>query len=110
MEQAIRYASILLDYANRIDEFSFPRENHTAAGQVARNGRIFALMYGASGTSPRYDLLFIYNFEKRVMDAKIHLTGRLTRTEFEGVDIYDGKIYIGYNVVDQIGIIKTFVE
>ena len=102
--------TILLDYANRIDEFSFPRENHTAAGQVARNGRIFALMYGASGTSPRYDLLFIYNFEKRVMDAKIHLTGRLTRTEFEGVDIYDGKIYIGYNVVDQIGIIKTFVE
>ena len=99
--------TILLNYADRIDEFSFPRENHTAAGQVARNGRIFALMYGAGGTSPRYDLLFIYNFEKRVMDAKIHLTGRLARTEFEGVDVYDGKIYIGYNVTDQIGIIKT---
>jgi hypothetical protein len=94
-----------LDTSTIISTFDTPISGHTAAGQEARNGRIFCLWYRGADSVPRYDLLTIYNFETGEYDAQINLPNRLAVQELEGIDIYDGKIYIGYNVANQIGVI-----
>lgn len=97
-----------LDYANRLDEFIINTPNKGIAGQVCRNGMIYALCYWKTSHTPKYDEVIVIDAASHGISARIPITFYgLNSAEFEGIEIYDGKICIGYNGKNYIGEIKT---
>lgn len=97
-----------LDYANKLDEFVINTPNKGLAGQVCRNGMIYALCYWKTSHTPKYDEVIVIDATSHGISARIPITFYgLNSAEFEGIEIYDGKICIGYNGKNYIGEIKT---
>ena len=97
-----------LDYANKLDEFIINTPDKGIAGQVCRNGMIYALCYWKTSHTPKYDEVIVIDALSHSISARIPLTlTGLATAEFEGIEIYDGKICIGYNGANYIGEVKT---
>lgn len=100
---SVSAGDISLNAANAIDEFTF-NVGLTQAGAVTRNGKIFANMYSSTSGHDTKRMVFVYDYVRHSSYAMIPAPLYPMRSyEVEGIDVYEGAIWLSYNDGNFIG-------
>ena len=92
---SISGGDITLDVSNAIDNFTF-NTGLTQAGAVARNGLLFINMYSTTAYDSKRSV-YVYDYIRHNMRLSLITPLYYSRAyEVEGIDIYDGAIWLSH--------------